>query len=86
MLKTYNKLKTEEERAKFLERKGLSQDQFDEIVGIVEEIDKNNPRRRRLQEAREARDEAERLQSRAKALEGEVEEALANKKGKTHNE
>ena len=86
LIKPYNKLETEAEREKFLKRKGLSQEQFDEIVGIVEEIDKNNPRRRRLQEAKDARDEAERLQSRAKVLEGEVHEALAKKKGKTHDE
>ena len=86
LIKPYNKLETEAEREKFLKRKGLSQEQFDEIVGIVEEIDKNNPRRTRLQEAKDARDEAERLQSRAKVLEGEVHEALAKKKGKTHDE
>ena len=84
LIKPYNEAKTEEEKAKILERSSLTQEQFDEIISIVEEIDRNNPKGKRLQEAKAARDEAKGLQAEAKKLEEQVEGLLSKKKGKTH--
>ena len=84
LIKLYNKAKNEEEKAKILERSNLTQEQFEEIVKIVEEIDRNNPKGKRLQEAKAARDEAKGLQAEAKKLEEQVEGLLSKKKGKTH--
>ena len=84
-LKTYKEAKTEEEKEKILERSRLTQEQFEEIVRIVEEIDKNNPKGKKLQEAKDTRDEAERVRSKAKKLEVQVKEALDKKRGKTND-
>ena len=84
LIKPYNEAESQEEKAKILERSNLAQEQFEEIVSIVEEIDRNNPKGKRLQEAKDARDEAEGLQVEAKKLEEQVEGLLSKKKGKTH--
>ena len=84
-LKAYKEAKTEEEKEKILERSRLTKKQFEEIVSIVDGIDRNNPKGKKLQEAKDTRDEAKRVRSKAKELEVQVKEALDKKRGKTND-
>ena len=85
LIKLYKEAKTEEEMAKILERSSLTQEQFEEIVSIVDGIDRNNPKGKKLQKAKDTRDEAERVRSKAKELEVQVKVALDKKRGKTND-
>ena len=75
LIKPYKELKTEEEREDF--RKNHTD--IDEIMEIVEKIDENDPKRKKLELAKKAKDEAKRKNEEAKALQEKVQEELSKR-------
>ena len=73
IIKPYRELKTEEEREAFRKKhQGV-----EEIIKIVDEIDKNNPKRKKLNLAKQKRDEAKRKNEEAKALQEKARDELS---------
>jgi len=77
LIKPYMKLKTEEERTKYKE----DHPELEEVLEIVEEIDKNNPRRRQLNDLIEENSEKRKTLEQARGLEQGYRTELDNQKG-----
>ena len=63
---------TREEKDEFIRK----YPKIDEVIKIIEEIDRNNPRRNKLEQAKEKRDTAKRKEEAARKLQEEVKSKL----------
>lgn len=75
LIKPLRILRTKEEREEFIKR----HPDINEIMGIVEKIDENDPRRKKLELAKKAKDEVRRKNGEAKALQEKVQEELSKR-------
>ena len=75
LIKPLRILRTKEEREEFIKR----HPDINEIMEIVEKIDENDPRRKKLELAKKAKDEAKRKNEEAKALQEKVQEELSKR-------
>ena len=72
LLAPYSKLKTEEEKQKFVKK----YPDLEEIENIIKEIDMNNPKREMLEKSKRTRDEARRKKEEAIALQEQTRKAI----------
>lgn len=75
LIKPLRILRTKEEREEFIKR----HPDINEIMEIVEKIDENDPRRKKLELAKKAKDEVRRKNGEAKALQEKVQEELSKR-------